>query len=137
MTKQARTKWFLPLLAVVLAGCVTTSRIDWASRVGNYTYDQAVAEFGPPDKAAKLSDGATVAEWQERPEQIIVKPGPYFARRATIWVFHTNIFRNPLPGPLFAADFRPGRTAQAVQGIRQIKSAFVGGARVFYSPRER
>jgi hypothetical protein len=79
MTKQARTKWFLPLLAVVLAGCVTTSRIDWASRVGNYTYDQAVAEFGPPDKAAKLSDGATVAEWQERPEHIIVTPGPYFA----------------------------------------------------------
>ena len=79
MHKQALTKWFLPLLAVVLAGCVTTPRINWAARVGNYTYDQAVAEFGPPDKTAKLSDGVTVAEWQERPAQIIVTPGPYFA----------------------------------------------------------
>ena len=79
MMNHARTIWLLPLLAVALASCVTTSRIDWTARVGNYTYDQAVAEFGPPDKAAKLSDGTTVAEWQERPEQIIVTPGPYFA----------------------------------------------------------
>ena len=79
MINRARTKWLLPLLAAALAGCVTTSRIDWTARVGNYTYDQAVAELGPPDKAAKLSDGTTVAEWQERPEQIIVTPEPYFA----------------------------------------------------------
>ena len=79
MTKQARTKWFLPLLAAAVAGCVATSRIDWTARLGSYTYDQAVAEFGPPDKVAKLSDGAIVAEWQERPEQVIVTPGPYFA----------------------------------------------------------
>lgn len=79
MNKRMWTKWLPPLLAVALAGCVTAPRIDWAARVGNYTYDQAVTEFGPPDKSAKLSDGTTVAEWQERPEQVIVSPGPYFA----------------------------------------------------------
>ena len=42
--------------ALLLAGCVTP-KIDWAARVGNYTYDQAVMDFGPPDKSAKLSDG--------------------------------------------------------------------------------
>jgi hypothetical protein len=73
------TIWFLPLLAAALAGCVTASRIDWTARVGNYTYDQAVTEFGPPDKAAKLSDGATVVEWLERPEQVVVTTAPYFA----------------------------------------------------------
>jgi hypothetical protein len=31
--------------------------------VGNYTYDQAVQELGPPDKLAPLSDGGTVADW--------------------------------------------------------------------------
>src|ERR1043166_6792329 len=49
-------------LAALLAGCAT-HRIDWAGRVGNYTMDQAIVEFGPPDKQAKLADGTVVAEW--------------------------------------------------------------------------
>jgi hypothetical protein len=52
----------LALLAALLTGCATT-KVDWVNRVGNYTYDQAVVELGPPDKYARLSDGATVAEW--------------------------------------------------------------------------
>ncbi len=63
---------------LLLAGCVTP-KIDWAARVGNYTYDQAVMEFGPPDKYAKLSDGSAVAEWLTRRSQVIVAPGPYLA----------------------------------------------------------
>jgi hypothetical protein len=57
-------KAIIPVLfaALLLAGCVTP-KIDWAARAGNYTYDQAVMEFGPPDKSAKLSDGTTIAEW--------------------------------------------------------------------------
>ncbi|MCC6823596.1 MAG: hypothetical protein V9H26_27260 [Verrucomicrobiota bacterium] len=50
------------LALCVLAGC-TTPRIDWAGRVGHYTYDQAVVELGPPDKQATLTDGARVADW--------------------------------------------------------------------------
>ena len=50
-------------IAVLVAGCATTPKIDWQSRVGNYTYDQAVLDFGPPDKYAKLGDGTQVAEW--------------------------------------------------------------------------
>lgn len=53
-------------LALVLAGCLTTKQADWNSRVGYYTYDQAILELGPPDKQAKLSDGQTVAEWIKR-----------------------------------------------------------------------
>src|SRR5437867_1272898 len=56
--------WLIALafLGSFLAGCAT-HRIDWASRIGNYPYDQAVVDFGPPDKYAKLSDGTVVAEW--------------------------------------------------------------------------
>jgi len=50
------------LLGLLLAGCAT-KKTDWNSRVGSYTYDQAVIDLGPPDKKAKLSDGKTVAEW--------------------------------------------------------------------------
>jgi hypothetical protein len=53
----------LAFVALVIAGCATTKPIDWNSRVGSYTFDQAVTELGPPDKQAKLSDGRTVAEW--------------------------------------------------------------------------
>lgn len=55
------------LLAAVLvwlaAGCATPPKIDWATRVGNYTFDQTVTEIGPPDKQARLTDGTVVAEW--------------------------------------------------------------------------
>ena len=53
------------LLAALLAGCATR-RIDWSGRVGNYTFDQAIAEMGPPDKQATLTDGMLVAEWLTR-----------------------------------------------------------------------
>ena len=54
------------MLSLVFAGCQTTPKVDWNSRVGNFTYDQAVEELGPPDKSATLSDGTTVAEWIKR-----------------------------------------------------------------------
>ena len=45
-----------------LAGCAT-NRVDWSSRIGKYTYDQAVEELGVPDRSATLTNGSTVAEW--------------------------------------------------------------------------
>jgi len=56
---------FTALLILVAAGCATT-KVDWNARVGTFTFDQAVAELGPPDKQAKLTDGQTVAEWVTR-----------------------------------------------------------------------
>lgn len=54
----------LALIALLTAtGCKTSPKVDWNSRVGNYTFDQAIAEMGPPDKSSQLSDGSLVAEW--------------------------------------------------------------------------
>ncbi len=51
-------------LAVALfSGCQTAPPVDWNSRVGHYTYSQALAEFGSPAKQTKLSDGNTVDQW--------------------------------------------------------------------------
>jgi hypothetical protein len=68
VTSLPRCLRLLPLLAVLLAacGCQTTPRIDWAARLGQYTYDQAVLDFGPPERYAKLSDNTVVAEWLTR-----------------------------------------------------------------------
>jgi hypothetical protein len=50
------------VLALLVAGCATT-KIDWNSRIGSYTFDDAVVELGVPDRQATLVDGSIVAEW--------------------------------------------------------------------------
>src|SRR5262245_20080627 len=50
-------------LWVWMAGCATAPKIDWNSRIGTYTHDQAILELGPPDRAATLTDGSKVVEW--------------------------------------------------------------------------
>jgi len=47
---------------LLLTGCAT-NKIDWNSRIGTYTYDEAIIELGVPDRSATLSDGSVVAEW--------------------------------------------------------------------------
>ena len=57
---------FATLVTAVLIGCKSTPKVDWDNRIGHYTYDQAVADLGVPDKTATLSDGRIVAEWITR-----------------------------------------------------------------------
>jgi hypothetical protein len=72
-------KWsfFAVLLAVLVTGCATP-QINWQARVGVYSYDQAITDYGPPDKSARLTDGTTVAEWMIRRGEVIVTPGPFY-----------------------------------------------------------
>jgi hypothetical protein len=53
----------LAALVMVGPGCASTPKVDWNQRVGNYGYDDAVRELGPPAASTKLSDGSTVADW--------------------------------------------------------------------------
>lgn len=57
------TSLLLACLFLGLAGCSTVPKKLWDSRVGNYTYDDAIKELGPPDKSAKLTDGSLVGDW--------------------------------------------------------------------------
>ena len=50
------------LAMLVVTGCAT-NKVDWSTRIGTYTYDQAVLDMGPPAKEDKLQDGTVVAEW--------------------------------------------------------------------------
>jgi len=65
MTKNFTVKILWLAVVLFVAGC-TTYQTSWDHRVGVYTYDQAVREFGPPDKQAKLTDGQNEAEWISR-----------------------------------------------------------------------
>jgi hypothetical protein len=89
----AMKHWFKFLLSVLAASCLfpaagCATKIDWNGRVGMYTLDQAIAEMGPPDKSAKLTDGTTVAEWlteRNRSDgQMIFMGGPGW-RRGGFW----------------------------------------------------
>jgi hypothetical protein len=51
------------VLALLVPGCATKPKEDWNTRVGTYTFDQAVVDMGPPDRQVSLSDGRKVAEW--------------------------------------------------------------------------
>ena len=48
---------------LLLVGCATENKALWNSRIGGYTFDQAVKEYGPPDKSAELTTGTKVFEW--------------------------------------------------------------------------
>jgi len=52
----------IAVLAMCFTACKTTPKIDWASRIGVFTYDDAVLEMGPPDKMTEISTGR-VADW--------------------------------------------------------------------------
>jgi hypothetical protein len=53
----------LSLTVVWLAGCATMQSVDWNSRVGRYTYNQAVNELGPPDQQIPSADNKVTAKW--------------------------------------------------------------------------
>ncbi len=54
------------MLSLALAGCASRPKLDpntdWNSRIGSYTYDQAVAELGKPDAISESNEGKT-ADW--------------------------------------------------------------------------
>ena len=57
-------RWVLVgLIWSVGLGCETYGKADWKSRVGHYSWDQAIEELGPPESEAKTSDGSRVASW--------------------------------------------------------------------------
>lgn len=67
LTARVAFAWLAAcLVATLSAGCATTKPVDWHSRAGSYTYQQVVAELGPPDNSTTLADGRIVAEWITR-----------------------------------------------------------------------
>lgn len=46
---------------VILQGCAT--RVDWGTRVGTCTIDDAIKDLGEPEKRSTRDDGSTVCEW--------------------------------------------------------------------------
>jgi hypothetical protein len=102
-----RFRWVYLLLVALVAGCAGP-RINWESRVGSYTYDNAVMELGPPDKQAALQDGSIVAEWLTHPGRTYISPAfgyggyPYW-----YGPFHTTYTETQSPDHYLRLVFGP------------------------------
>jgi hypothetical protein len=63
-----KSAWLLIIVIILLAGaCASGLKIDvsdaeWRGRIGTYTYEQALAELGPPNVFGESNEGKT-AEW--------------------------------------------------------------------------
>ena len=57
-----KTMVYLAIMATlaVITGCAST---NWQSKIGSYTYEDAVREYGPPDNVQALSNGDQVYSW--------------------------------------------------------------------------
>ena len=51
------------LLGLIGAGCQALQQVDWDRRIGQFNYEQAVAELGQPAEEAKLPGGMRRVEW--------------------------------------------------------------------------
>ncbi|MCH2383123.1 MAG: hypothetical protein MK290_10465 [Pedosphaera sp.] len=51
------------LLGLFGAGCQALQQVDWDGRIGQFSYEQAVAELGRPVEETELSGGMRRAEW--------------------------------------------------------------------------
>ena len=54
---------FAALLGLIGAGCQALQQVDWDGRIGQFSYEQAVAELGRPAEEAKLPGGMRRVEW--------------------------------------------------------------------------
>jgi|LakMenEpi03Aug12_release.lakeMendotaPanAssembly.Ray.scaffolds.fasta_scaffold200480_3 hypothetical protein len=126
MARATSLRWFsrlglggLAAVVLLLAGCA--SRVDWAGRVGTYTYDDAVKEWGPPEKSAVTSDGTTVAEWLLARGQVRPVGPPMWPRMGPYAGFYPMVGNDFIstPDSFLRLTFGPDKKLQAAKRLNK------------------
>jgi len=96
--------WALGL--ALLMGCATAS-VNWDNRIGTYSYDDALAEFGLPDRVANLEGGVKAAEWiQQRSVGIAsINEPPSYTRGEPVQPYQT--YGSTAPAKILRLSFTP------------------------------
>lgn len=50
-------------IIVTLLALISCRSNNWNSKVGSYSYDNALVEHGPPEQTERMSDGNKVCRW--------------------------------------------------------------------------
>ena len=92
----------------VLLFCLSCAapKVNWNTRVGHYTYEQAVVELGPPEKSETLSSGRRVAEWLVRKGYTSI-PSPYSVQYPTAQPYPYPVYAFRSYGPPYAGYWIP------------------------------
>ncbi|MEY4385276.1 MAG: hypothetical protein RLY20_559 [Verrucomicrobiota bacterium] len=99
---------FVPLLLLAfLAGCASHPKVNWATRIGTYTFDQAVVDYGPPARQARLTDGTVVAEWQLQRGYTTTEQVPYVGYRHRYYGYYTTPVASSTPDIFLRLTFDP------------------------------
>ncbi len=53
----------LMLLAACAEGAGSIGKTDWQTRIGQYSFDDARREMGPPESCVDLDDGGVACSW--------------------------------------------------------------------------
>jgi hypothetical protein len=89
---------FFPLFVLTcllsLSGCSTER--EWNSRIGNYTYDEMVSDYGAALTATKSADG-TIAQW------VVYREREHGEDRHEASNFHHRPHRRS--GPIWKTDY--------------------------------
>lgn len=75
------------------SGCHTGP--NWSQRVGHYAFDDAVKEFGPPDRKESLTDGTLVADWMVSGRRIVSSPSIGGGYRRRFWGGGMDVYDTP------------------------------------------
>lgn len=103
-----RLHWCLGVLtAMILTGCSTTSSVNWDARIGTYSWDDALAEFGDPDRVADLEGGVKAAEWitERNISRASAADDPFYTRGETIRPNQT--YGTTAPPKVLRLSFKP------------------------------
>ncbi len=87
------------------AGCATSQRAEWNTRVGNLTFEQAVTELGPPNKTNSVTDGGLIAQWVTGRTTGSAFNAADEASSSPFPSFHSTVAR--LPSHVLALEFGP------------------------------
>ncbi len=109
----------IALFSIALTGCSSKPKAaDWNQRIGQYSFDDAVREMGPPFSSTTLQDGGTLAEW-------FLKPGPQlsFGLGTGMAGSHSAVGVSqgvaiPTPGHYLRLTFGPDHQLQRWEKVR-------------------
>jgi hypothetical protein len=108
LLRRKSLQWCAGMLVLTLiTGCSTTSSVNWEKQIGIYSWDDALADMGPPDQVTDQPGGIKMATWaKQRSVGItLAADAPSYVRGESISANQT--FGSAAPAKVLQLSFTP------------------------------